>query len=438
MFVTLDIVNHPANDWDQEKSTSAEELLRGVSPRLHEQSKGLVQTCFDSDKFGTYHITASQNGFVWAVSSSRIWPQATTSTVEGTYHLLLFLLWPRCGLILTTFLVFEYFAAALIADSDFLQAYHAYSRHHHIIICPEDVWFAILSQISFFIKAHAEELRAHFVAHEGKKELEAVSGIPDFPLLAGQMEEILGKHVNDPEMKEWILPGFSTTTWSDRVVGSILFMGAMQKYRPPKMTVLCGLPSVTLWGSVEDWENILYRLDKLDLLGDEPKQFAKLLRPVLRHMIRSFTEPKSVEVIDFWNKIVHRNSVGSGTDYLSGWLTAFCFWDEDGNAKRIPSCTAHNRVLEDVTYPTVDVDAVPAGHASVPVKVDDNGDNYEATMVAGSVGISATAIPTAHELRQRIIRGERLDEPSTVRFRPGGLPIRDTVQPVSGWWMFKN
>lgn len=279
------------------------------------------------------------------------------------------------------------------------------------------------------------------MAHEGKKELEAVSQIRDFALLAVQMGDILGKNVNDPEMKDWVLPGFSTTTYSDKVVGSILFMGAMQKYFSFKMTVMCGLPSVTLLGSVEDWENILHRLDKLDILGDEPKQFATLLRPVLRHMIRSFTEPKSAEVIDFWNKIVHENSVGSGTDYLSGWLTAFCFWDEDGNAKRIPSRTwrkAHNGVLEDVVYPTVDVDAVPAGHASVPVSVDDNGDTYETTMVAGSVGIIATASPTAHELWQKIIRGERLDEPSTLSIRPGGLPIRDTVQPVSGWWMFKN
>lgn len=262
------------------------------------------------------------------------------------------------------------------------------------------------------------------MAHEGKKELEAVSEIRDFALLAVQMGDILGKSVNDPELKDWILPGFSTTTYSDKVVGSILFMGAMQKYFTFKMTVLCGLPSVTLLGSVEDWENILHRLDKLDLLGDEPKRFATMLRPILRHMVRSFTEPKSAEVIDFWNKIVHRNSVGSGTDYLSGWLTAFCFWDEDGNAARLQSWKKPpNGVLEDVMYPTVDVDAVPAGHASVPVKVDDMGDEYEATMVAGSVGIVATSSPTAHERRE----GPEV-----------GPLIRDTVQPVSGWWMSKN
>jgi len=47
----------------------------------------------------------------------------------------------------------------------------AYSSHHHLSIRPEDVWFAILTQLSTYVNKHAEELREHFVAHEGKKEL---------------------------------------------------------------------------------------------------------------------------------------------------------------------------------------------------------------------------------------------------------------------------
>lgn len=332
-----------------------------------------------------------------------------------------------------------------------LQAYHAYSNHHHLLIRPEDVWFAILTQMTFFINAHAEELRSFFVDHKGKKKLEAVSHIADFARLAVQMGEIIGKNVVDPELKDWILPGFSTTTDSDIVVGSILFMGTMQKYFDYQLTVICGLPSVTLLGCVEDWENILNRLDKLDLLGNEPRQFATMLRPILRRMIQSFTDPTSTEVLDFWNTIVHRNVMGSGTDHLSGWLTAFCFWDEEGTAKG-----THNRVLEGVTYPTVEVDKVPAGFASVPVSVDDRGHKYEATMVAGSVGILATSSETAplewqhitrHTLAPPTLRGdEHVVSPVGKRsntcsfesvFGPA-KPIRDTVQAMSGWWMFEN
>lgn len=208
------------------------------------------------------------------------------------------------------------------------------------------------------------------------------------------------------------------------------------------------------------------RLDKLALFGDEPKQFAAMLRPILRRMVRSFSDPSSPETLDFWNTIVHRNRMGSGTDYLSGWLTAFCFWDEKGKAK----ATWHP-VLEDVTYPSVDVDKVPAGFACVPVSVDDNGHEYKATMVAGSVGILATTSripgtsdgaqdtlnigskPTtqsefaklngnttpleAHEDEGVTSHGERMEIDSSDPAAGQEEPIRDTVQALSGWWMFE-
>ncbi|KAG6361716.1 hypothetical protein INS49_009944 [Diaporthe citri] len=407
----LRIVDHPATAWDKPKSSSAEDLLRGAAPRQHRSCKSLVQSSFVDSQFRDDHITPSENGFVWA-------------------------------------------------------AYHAYSHHHHLCIRPEDIWFAILTQISFYINAHAEDLRSLFVAHEGKKELKAVHHVADFAFLAVQMGDRIGENVLDPELKDWVLPAFSTTTDSDRVVGSILFMGAMQKYFSYSMTVFCGLPSVTLLGCVEDWENILSRLDKLDLFGDEPKRFAAMLRPILRRMVRSFSDPSSTETLDFWNTIVHRNRLGSGTDYLSGWLTAFCFWDEKGKAK-----AARHPVLEGVAYPTVDVDKVPAGFASVPVSVDDNGHEYKATMVAGSVGILATTshnpgtsdgaqdtltiglkpamqsefanlnenIPPleADEDEDVTSNGERMDLDKSDPGAGQEGPIRDTVQALSGWWMFE-
>ncbi|KAG8797798.1 hypothetical protein FRB91_008370, partial [Serendipita sp. 411] len=42
----------------------------------------------------------------------------------------------------------------------------AYNNHHHLIIRPDDVWCAILSQFNLYVNANAEELRSKFVAHE--------------------------------------------------------------------------------------------------------------------------------------------------------------------------------------------------------------------------------------------------------------------------------
>lgn len=97
----------------------------------------------------------------------------------------------------------------------------------------EDVWFAILTQLSLFVNANAEEMRPFSVAHQGQNELlvQAVGFIHsvDMGALARQMSDLLSENVNDPELHPLIMPPFSTTAGNDRVVASIIMMGALQK-----------------------------------------------------------------------------------------------------------------------------------------------------------------------------------------------------------------
>jgi len=120
----------------------------------------------------------------------------------------------------------------------------AYSSHHHLSIRPEDVWFAILTQLSTYVNKHAEELREHFVAHEGKKELWITYDTGDrysvdFGVFAKEMSHLLQQNVVDPDLRNWVMPAFSTTTNHDTVIASILMMGAMQKYFSYGCGMLC-------------------------------------------------------------------------------------------------------------------------------------------------------------------------------------------------------
>ena len=45
------------------------------------------------------------------------------------------------------------------------------NRHYNLVIRPDGVWIAILTQLSLHVNARAEELRSKFVAHEGQKEI---------------------------------------------------------------------------------------------------------------------------------------------------------------------------------------------------------------------------------------------------------------------------
>lgn len=377
MPITLQVVDHEAKAWGGAKAADASQLLELAAPKHSRRCKELVQVSFSPEEFNQGHITAANNGFFWT-------------------------------------------------------AYEAYSSHHHLVIRPDDVWFAILTQLSFYINAHAEDLRSFFVAHSGQKHLHLDVIELDFAYVAKEMTHLIAKNVVDPELRGWVMPSFSTTTDNDKVVGAILFMGAMQKYFSYGVTVTCGIPSVTLLGEVDDWKDILNRIDKIDQLGSEPTHFAGMLRPILNGMITSFQNPDSFETMEFWNTIVHKVSLDSGTDYLTGWLTAFGFWDEDGTAKRLS-----NKMFNDILYPTIDIDSVPAGYASVPISVNDDGDMYEATMVAGSVGTSATS-STADTARTTNALGSQDSSNQSTEGQERESIVRDTIQPVSGWWVCRN
>ncbi|KAF5531109.1 DUF4419 domain-containing protein [Fusarium napiforme] len=390
MPVTFSVVNHPATTWTSSKVETTESLLRGTSPRDYRRCQGIIRTSFTPSLLQENHISPSRNGLVWS-------------------------------------------------------AYHAYSQHHHLTIRPEDVWFSILTQISFFINANAEELRSFFVAHEGKKKLTVFEAgtleTANIGALAQQLAGLVSKNVKDPELGDWVMPSFSTTTDTDRVVASVLFMGAMQKYFSHGMRLTCGIPSVTLLGEISDWEAILTRLDRLDQLGKEPTEFAEMLRPILKHMIMSFEKPEDAKVRRFWNTIATHNPADSGTDYITGWITAFCFWDEEGKPKYRSQI-----VLGEVAYPTVGIDKVPLGVASVPVEINDNGKITPSMMVAGSFGIQATAMTQDKTTEETSLTegGLRTRLGSLVGSHQGSTegtasdPELHAIQPLSGWIMYED
>jgi hypothetical protein len=202
---------------------------------------------------------------------------------------------------------------------------NAYNQHYHLKIRPEDIWLAVLTQLSSYINAHAEELRGSFVAFEGKKELKIEYGGTrfdcDWAAFASSITHLLHENVVDPELREWMLPAFSTTTQQDQIVASIVMMASLQSYFNYAASMSCGLPSVTLLGEKSDYELILGRLEKLRSYGDEPSQFADLLTAVIQRFIRSFEDPEDPDVLDFWSRIVSSWRFGSGMDFYSGWRT---------------------------------------------------------------------------------------------------------------------
>ena len=386
----------------------------------------------------------------------------------------------------------------------------AYNLHHRLTIRPEDIWFTILTQLATYVNTHAKQMRPYFVMHDSRKELKVEQEVhhrskADIEALTRNMGDFIAENVRNPELRDWIMPDFTTTTQEDTVTAIVLMMGAMQKYYEYAYECSsCGIPSVTLLGIRRDWEIILERLDKLSQLGRQPDQFSKLLKPVLRRFIGTFDDPDSLEIKDFWQRVAHEEHGGSGPPYLSGWITAFCFWGQDGTSMYRPDYSLEYEalVLDNVKFHEVDLDRVPSMHISMPVMVINDFGEYPSTMVAGSVGYrvssSGKAVDITTDIRDHSERWTNMprrqanasrvvanaDQSSTSSTKSNGRmtklwrklrkgktqkqesPMKsmdstdstdtmdtvdtegngepeegsalDTLQPVSGWWLFEN
>ncbi|PVF95609.1 hypothetical protein CPB86DRAFT_710916, partial [Serendipita vermifera] len=322
-------------------------------------------------------------------------------------------------------------------DSGFVNTVvQAYSRHHHLIIRPDDIWISILSQVNFYVNANAEDLRSKFVAHEGKKEIHIeVTGTRytvDFGQIAEQFGARLKENILDPSLHEWIIPNYTTTTPNDKVICSVMMMATLKAYFDYSCSIDCGIPSITLQGTKEDYLSIYQRLDKLEEFGPEPTAFARLLRPVIKQFTAAFhaVEEGKTPDPDFWGRICHYHSGGSGPSYISGWLSVFCVWNKKGKwqggnidliDEPVPEADKlrYERerwgpppplVVDGLRYPCIDTGDIPPGTCEVDIKLNDNGVEMDCSMIAGHIGNVVSARD------------------------PEG--VMDTLQPQADWFMF--
>ncbi|KAJ6528128.1 hypothetical protein B0H19DRAFT_1385307 [Mycena capillaripes] len=324
----------------------------------------------------------------------------------------------------------------------------AYNGHHALVIRPDDVWLAILSQFNFFVNANAELLRANFVTHSGKVGLRIVNegtrhDLLDFGSMARQMVDLIEKNIVDPTLRAWAIPSFTTTTENDTTVAAVLLLATLKEYFSYGFCgIACGIPRVTLEGEKSDWVNILGRLEKLKEYGIQTIAWYHLLRPVIARFVAAFESDAAASGknnVDFWQKVAHYHSMGSGMNYYYGWINAFNVFTEKGvwmgHTLDLTAVTQHapenlsaqqfwatyapssipkvrelsvmerlwkmyrdivgdsnfsisedELVLDGTPYHRVRSSHVPPGFAEVDVKLDDNGEMLNCVMIAGTVG----------------------------------------------------
>ncbi|KAK3904673.1 hypothetical protein C8A05DRAFT_42292 [Staphylotrichum tortipilum] len=303
----------------------------------------------------------------------------------------------------------------------------AWQQDLHLKIRPDDVWLAILAQLSFFVNGNAEALRHVFVAHQGRIKV-VVDARPDtietvdVGVVVQELAGMVKERLKDPNIATTLLPTFTTTTPHDQATAAIAFLGAMKEYFGYGVSLGCSFPSVTLFGERSDWADMLQRVAWIGTINHkESIAWTLRLTKILAYMVASFDRPDDEDDKQFWLHAVHQYGAGSsgGIVTVSGWLTAFCWWSSDGKRAtnysdeelgRFVGKEGYQRLTLDwVDFPVIKQQEIPTGVVSTPVTFYQEGlDPLTGSLLAGSIGMQVV-----------------VDDDNET-----------TVQPTSGWWLF--
>ncbi|WP_432824797.1 DUF4419 domain-containing protein [Dactylosporangium sp. CA-092794] len=272
----------------------------------------------------------------------------------------------------------------------------AFAEHRPLVLSPDAVWLTIAQGVAQHVRLHAERLRGRLVRHTGKRRL-AVSVDGAMPhdaaswaRLAGEFAKLLAAEIDDAELFGC---DFSTSTDVERTAGRVVLLDVYSPYFSLWLMCVCGIPSVTLTGTVEDWRRIRARVDAIAGFGLET--WCRSLAPIADEFVRAAAGDPDPQ---FWRRI-YNPADAYGGDVITGWVARFYPYLQ-GIALDRPNALLELPIGEprDVTAkpggsykgPGIRSTSVPAVLSRVVVNVNDRpgGDNRAVALHGGLVGVA--------------------------------------------------
>lgn len=295
-----------------------------------------------------------------------------------------------------------------------VQAVHiAFSGHRPLVLTPDCIWLTIVQGFTQHVLENAESLRHRLVRHEGKKKLRIATDSLAADLWPSFMSRFSGliRENSDPVLHETLLCEFSTTTPAIKTACEMALMDTYQRYFEYEMMCVCGIPEITLQGTVGDWQRIRDRIEVLATY--ELDWWTSRLAPILDQFVATANgEPDR----EFWQAI-YKPQQSYGAKLASGWIGDLFpylftapprkeFSDRPGRGLCDSAVSRRNHVLSeartnwllppasDFIYAGrgVPLDQFPSGLSRVPVTVTFR-DNSEKKLevMGGFLGVSQRA-----------------------------------------------
>lgn len=262
--------------------------------------------------------------------------------------------------------------------------YSAYCHHLPLVLGPDAVWLTIAQGVAQHMAIRGESLRRRFVTHDGTIELkvDVTSWLPRSPenpwpkafnSWADQIKCFVGG-----ELYESLICNFSTTDNSSRVASQIVMMDIFETYFKYRVVGICGIPSITLRGTEDDWDQLAKKTRALRVFDMD--WWLDALEPLVDALAES---RHGIVNVEHWQNICKRTEAYGG-DEINGWIAYFFpYLREPGQD---PGCRKRNRIFEDGRgFSTL---SAPTGLSQVPfVWQHQDGSTRLMKAVGGLVGV---------------------------------------------------
>jgi len=171
------------------------------------------------------------------------------------------------------------------------------------------------------------------------------------------------------EVQQWIYPDFATTSLEDRLIAGAVFIASKKNYleynfHRPK----CGIPCVTLDGTLSDWEDVRSRLDKLEEFG--LRDWSNSLKTILDQFLKA----KRGEV----DGICGSKMCDCASGDFCGWINTFCFFNTEGQPHVFYEQQNRNWLSKCI---------IPSGTVEVNIRIYEDGVKHRAVILAGSMAM---------------------------------------------------
>ncbi len=315
----------------------------------------------------------------------------------------------------------------------FLQCY---AEHRPIVLSPDIIWLVINQQLAKHIAGNAETFRSIIVSHEGQLDI-AIESNTDILTENADWSAILEGFYNQIDAKTLdgiakdFVADFSTTGTDERIASVATLMKGVESYfKYIVYHMICGIPSVTLTGTPDDWKQLLQKCDILKKFG--LTTWYRWLKPILSEFIRA---AEGHPHLAFWKNTVQSGrdedfSLGGGcipdSQDVDGWCVALFPMDYHSRATSLSKSDSEASMANEMTrisfkyvreYPDGSKENFPMELWSGMVGVSEDNDTYALTPQIGWF------VRRSNEKEESLARLREANEMNALNLEVDEVPI---------------